>query len=83
MAVGTSPSVIAVTCAAGLVGHATQGGFDLKLTAMVRALSLGGAVLGAYLAHRVHHASLRRIFAWFVIVVALYLAGRNYNALIR
>ena len=79
-AVGTSLFVIAVNCA---VGHATQEGFDLKLTAMVTALSLAGAVLGAHLAHRVHHASLRRIFAWFVVAVALYLIARNYNALIR
>jgi len=82
-AVGTSLFVIAVNCAAGLVGHATQEGFDLKLTAMVTAMSLLGAVLGSHLAHRVHHASLRRIFAWFVVAVALYLVARNYNALIR
>lgn len=79
-AVGTSLFVIAVNCAAGLVGHATGGGFDLKLTAMVTAMAFGGAVLGSHLAHRVHHASLRRIFAWFVVVVALYLVARNYNA---
>jgi len=50
---------------------------------MVTAMSLLGAVLGSHLAHRVHHASLRRIFAWFVVAVALYLIARNYNALIR
>ena len=79
-AVGTSLFVIAVNCAAGLLGHLTQGGFDLKLTAMVTALAMGGAVLGSHLAHRVHHAALRRIFAWFVVAVALYLVVRNYNA---
>ena len=81
-AVGTSLFVIAVNCAAGLAGHATQGGFDLKLTALVTAMAFGGAVVGAHLAHRVHHASLRRIFAWFVVAVALYLIVRNYNAVL-
>jgi hypothetical protein len=82
-AVGTSLFVIAVNCAAGLVGHARQEGLDLKLTAMVTAMSPARAVLGARLAHRVHHASLCRIFAPFVIAVALYLVARNYNAMIR
>jgi len=81
-AVGTSLFVIAVNCAAGLVGHATQEGLDLKLTAMVTAMALGGAVVGAHLAHRVHHASLRRIFAWFVVMVALFLVVKNYNAVL-
>jgi uncharacterized membrane protein YfcA len=79
-AVGTSLFVIAVNCAAGLLGHLAQGGFDLKLTAMVTAMAFGGAVLGSHLAHHVHHAALRRIFAWFVVAVALYLVIRNYNA---
>jgi uncharacterized membrane protein YfcA len=79
-AVGTSLFVIAINCAAGLVGHARQGGFDLKLTALVTAMAFGGTVLGAHLAHHVHHAALRRIFAWFVVAVALYLVFRNYNA---
>ena len=79
-AVGTSLFVISINCAAGFLGHLTQGGFDLKLTALVTAMALGGAVLGSHLAHHVHHAALRRIFAWFVVAVALYLAARNYNA---
>ena len=79
-AVGTSLFVIAINCAAGLLGHLTQGGFDLKLTALVTAMAFGGAVLGSHLAHHVHHAALRRIFAWFVVAVALSLLARNYNA---
>ena len=79
-AVGTSLFVIAINCAAGLLGHASQEGFDLKLTVMITAMALGGAVAGAKLANHVHHAALRRIFAWFVVVLALYLVARNYNA---
>jgi uncharacterized protein len=82
-AVGTSLFVIAVNCAAGLLGHASQEGFDLKLTVMVTAMAFGGAVAGAHLANHVHHAALRRIFAWFVVAVALYLVVRNYNAVFR
>jgi len=81
-AIGTSLFVIAVNCAAGLLGHLSEVDFDLRLTLLVSALAVGGAVVGARLSHRVHHASLRRVFAWFVVAVALYLVARNYNALL-
>lgn len=79
-AIGTSLLVIAVNCGAGLLGHMTAGGFDAKLTVMVAALAVGGALVGTALSHRFHPAGLRRIFAWFVVAVALYLVARNYNA---
>ena len=45
-AIGTSLFVIAVNCAAGLAGHLTAGGLDWKLTALVTALAVGGALAG-------------------------------------
>ena len=81
-AIGTSLFVIAVNCAAGLVGHLTAGDFDVRLTVMVTALAVGGALVGTSLSHRFHPSGLRRIFAWFVVAVALYLVARNYNALL-
>lgn len=79
-AIGTSLFVIAVNCAAGLAGHLTAGGFEGKLTALVTALAVGGALAGTRLSDRFHPKGLRRIFAWFVVAVALYLVARNYNA---
>lgn len=81
-AIGTSLFVIAVNCAAGLLGHLTTGDFDARLTVMVTALAVGGALVGTSLSHRFHPSGLRRIFAWFVVAVALYLVARNYNALL-
>ncbi len=49
---------------------------------MVTALAVGGALVGTSLSHRFHPSGLRRIFAWFVVAVALYLVARNYNALL-
>jgi uncharacterized membrane protein YfcA len=81
-AIGTSLFVIAVNCAAGLLGHLTSGDFDARLTVLVTALAVGGALVGTSLSHRFHPSGLRRIFAWFVVAVALYLVARNYNALL-
>lgn len=82
-AVGTSLLVIAVNCAAGLVGHLTAGGFAPGLTAAVTALAVAGSFAGTALAHRVPASRLRRGFAWLVAGVGLWLAAANLPALWR
>jgi len=57
-AIGTSLFVIAVNCAAGVLGHLSDGDADWKLTLVVACLAVGGALAGTALSHRVHHASL-------------------------
>jgi uncharacterized membrane protein YfcA len=81
-AIGTSLFVIAVNCASGLLGHLSAGDMDWRLTLMVTGLAAAGAIAGTALSHRFHPAHLRRIFAWFVVAVALFLIARNYNALL-
>jgi len=79
-AIGTSLFVISVNCAAGLVGHLTAGDADWRLTFLVTLLAVGGALAGTALSHRFHPSGLRRVFAWFVVGVAVFLIARNYNA---
>ncbi|MFY9550827.1 MAG: sulfite exporter TauE/SafE family protein [Thermoanaerobaculia bacterium] len=81
-AIGTSLFVIAVNCAAGLAGHASQEPQDWRLTSAVAAVAVAGALGGTALSHGTHPAGLRRAFAWFVVAVALFLIARNYNALL-
>jgi uncharacterized membrane protein YfcA len=81
-AIGTSLFVIAVNCASGLLGHLSAGDADWRLTLMVATLAMAGALAGTALSHRFHPTHLRRIFAWFVVAVALFLIARNYNALL-
>ena len=81
-AIGTSLFVIAVNCASGMLGHLSEGDADWRLTLMVAALAVAGALAGTALSHRFHPKHLRRIFAWFVVAVALFLIARNYNALL-
>jgi uncharacterized membrane protein YfcA len=79
-AIGTSLFVIAVNCAAGIAGHLSEGNADWRLTIMVSAMAILGALGGTALSHRFHPRWLRRIFAWFVVAVAIYLIAKNYAA---
>ena len=79
-AVGTSLVVIAINCAAGLAGH-WEYGLDLRLTLIVAGLAAAGVLLGSFFGERVSSRSLRRIFASFVFVVAVFLLVKNYASL--
>ena len=81
-AIGTSLLVIAMNCAAGLLGHLSYGGFDVGLSALVTAFAAAGTLVGALLSHRASPAHLRKVFALFVIAVALFLVSKNYTALL-
>ena len=81
-AIGTSLMVIAINCAAGLAGHLSYGGFDLRVTALVTALAAAGTLAGTALSHRTAPQKLRRGFAVFVIAVAAFLIAENYSALL-
>lgn len=81
-AIGTSLMVIAINCAAGLAGHLSYGGFDLRITALVTALAAAGTLAGTALSHRTAPQKLRSGFAVFVIAVAAFLIAKNYPALL-
>jgi len=78
--IGTSLLVIAINCAAGLAGHLRYGVFDLKLALLVTILAVAGTLAGTALSHRVAADKLKKGFALFVIVVALFLVAKNYSA---
>ena len=77
-AIGTSLLVIAINCAAGLAGHLSHGAFDLRLAALVTALAAAGTLIGTALSHKASPAILRRGFAIFVIMIAVFLVAKNY-----
>jgi uncharacterized membrane protein YfcA len=81
-AIGTSLLVIAMNCAAGLLGHLSYGGFNLGLSALVTAFAATGTLFGTLLSHRISPSHLRKAFAVFVIVVALFLVAKNYSVLL-
>ncbi len=80
-AIGTSLLVIFLNCVAGLAGHLSYGGFDLRLTILVTILAVGGTILGTILSHRLAAQRLQKSFAFFVLAVAIFLFVKNYAVL--
>ena len=69
-AVGTSLVVIAMQSFAGLAGHLATEPIDWPLAAMVTAAAVVGALVGGRLVALVNPTALRRLFGWFVLLMA-------------
>ena len=68
---GTSLLAIIPTAASGAYGHFRQGVVDLRLSALLGATGIVGAVLGALVALQLEHRRLREIFAAYLLFVAI------------
>jgi len=81
-AVGTSLIIIAMNSAAGFLGHLEGFTIDLTLIAAFVAAGLIGTFAGVRLGRRLNPMLLRRIFAIFVIALALFLLYDNLPKLV-
>ena len=81
-AVGTSLIVIAMNSAAGLLGHLSGSTFDVNLILIFILAGLAGTFAGSRLAKRLDTAKLRRAFAVFVVMLAVFLLYDNFPKLI-
>lgn len=80
-AIGTSLLVIAMNCVAGLLGHLSQGMFDLKIAGLVSLIALTGTIFGTILSHRFSASNLQKSFAFLVLTVAIFLTYKNISSL--
>jgi uncharacterized membrane protein YfcA len=80
-AIGTSLLVIALNCAAGLIGHAAQTHFNWGLTLAVMGLAVSGTIIGTILSHRMAAHKLQTMFAVLVLAVSVFLFAKNYTVL--
>ena len=81
VAVGTSLLVIAINSAAGFMGHLGQGNVPLALTGAFTVAAVVGTFVGTHMAGQIPAHRMRRLFAGFVMAVALFLITANYHAL--
>jgi uncharacterized membrane protein YfcA len=79
-AVGTSLLIIVVKSLAGFAGYASHVAVNWTVVGAVAATAIAGSFVGSRLAHRVDPASLRRAFAGFVAVMALFILVREVDA---
>ncbi len=77
VAIGTSLVVIAMNSAAGLAGHLASVSVDWRMGAMVTAAAVLGALLGGRLSGRISAPTLRRMFGWFVLVMAVVVGAQE------
>jgi uncharacterized membrane protein YfcA len=81
MAVGTSLVVIAMNSIAGLAGHIHDGAVQPLLILIFTASGLVGTFAGSRLTTYLPAKKLQTVFAWFVILLAVFLLADNFNKL--
>ena len=74
---GTSLVVIAMQSFAGLAGHLASEHIDWRMAAMVTAAAVIGAIIGGRLIGRVDPNALRKLFGWFVLLMASVILARR------
>ncbi len=76
-AVGTSLAIIAANCVVGFAGYAGRVVMDWPAVALVTAGTVPGITAGVYLHRFVPQQALRRGFAVFLVVVAVWILYQN------
>ncbi|MFD4156171.1 sulfite exporter TauE/SafE family protein [Streptomyces hydrogenans] len=79
IAVGTSLLVIAMKSFAGLAGHLSGVSIDWGTALTVTVAAVAGSLIGARLAGRIPQDVLRRVFGWFVVVMGVFVLGRQLD----
>jgi len=77
VAVGTSLLVIAMKSFAGFAGYLSSVTVPWSTAGMVVAAAIVGSVIGARLVRYVPAEALRKGFAWFVVVMAVFILGQE------
>lgn len=81
-AVGTSLLVIAMKSLAGFAGYLGSVHIDWTLALIVTAAAVSGSFFGARLAGKVSPELLRKAFAWFVVVMAVFILSQEVPKLL-
>ena len=77
VAVGTSLVIIALNALSGFAGYLGNVAIDWPLVGAFTALAAAGTVGGSFWSRRVPQAKLKQMFAYLLIVVALYVLYRT------
>jgi hypothetical protein len=81
-AVGTSLVVISMQSFAGLAGHLATEHIDWRLGGLVTAAAVVGALIGGRLVAFIDPAALRKLFGWFVLLMAALMLAEEVHPLV-
>ncbi|MES1218691.1 MAG: sulfite exporter TauE/SafE family protein [Bacteroidota bacterium] len=70
-AVGTSLMIIAINSLFGFLFSLKQFSFDWKILIIFSVISIAGIFIGSRLAQKFSGAALKKIFGWFILIVAI------------
>jgi uncharacterized protein len=75
LAIGTSLLIIAIKSLIGFIGDVQNinGGMDWTLLGIFTAVASGGIFIGSFLSKKIEVSSLKKVFGWFVLVMAVYI----------
>lgn len=74
LAIGTSLLIIAIKSLIGFIGDVQNiTGIDWSLLGIFTAVASTGIFIGSFLSKKVEVNSLRKVFGWFVLVMAIYI----------
>ena len=81
-AIGTSLSIISLNAYSGFAKHylvlaATGLALDWRLIGMFALVGAGGSLAGQQIAHRLPQQTLRRAFAWLLLLMSVYMLWRS------
>jgi uncharacterized protein len=75
LAIGTSLLIIAIKSLIGFIGDVQNinGGMDWRLLGIFTAVASSGIFIGSFLSKKIEVNSLKKVFGWFVLVMAVYI----------
>lgn len=74
LAIGTSLLIIAIKSLIGFIGDVQNiTGIDWSLLGIFTAVASTGIFIGSFLSKKIEVNSLRKVFGWFVLVMAIYI----------
>lgn len=75
LAIGTSLLIIAIKSLIGFIGdvQTIKEGIDWTMLGLFSAIASGGIFIGSYLGKMIETNKLKKIFGWFVLVMAIYI----------
>lgn len=82
-AIGTSLMVIALQSLAGFAGHVAHVALHVPLLAAVTLACVVGSLVGARLSGRVKPDTLRKAFGWLVLMMGVFLLGKQLPGALR